>query len=200
MTLFLNSSNKGFLISFFFSLSMTFLCVLLHLVFPFHWPLSVFLFSVFSLPVSLLCLCSFAMLMLGKWEVATHTDTCTASVLIIWKRTASSLGPSGTLQFNPRKKEMNALRALIKLVQVQIKNAMFLPMTEKEIEKERQIYLEIIEAAVFPHWSHWYISKDWVWSLGFYINYCLYLNYFLIKEALNWSKMMWKVKNNYYFK
>lgn len=92
-------------------------------------------FQSFSLPVSLLCLCSFAMLMLGKWEVATHTDTCTASVLIISKRTASSLSLSGTVQCIPRgKKEMNALRALIQLVHVQInKECNILPMTENGI-------------------------------------------------------------------
>ncbi len=167
---------------------MTFLCVLLHLVFPFHWPLSVFLFSVFSLPVSLLCLCSFAMLMLGKWEVANTHRHMYSVCLIIWKRTASSLGPSGTLQFNPRKKEMNALRALIKLVQVQIKNAMFLPMTEKEIEKERQIYLEIIEAAVFPHDLTDIYQRL---SMKFGILYtllCLYLNYFFNQRRIKLIK------------
>lgn len=142
LTPFPNSSNKGFLFTFFFFFlyQWSFCAFCFISCFPLiaHSLLYGFSFSFsvsFSLPVSLLCLCSFAMLMLGKWEVATHTDTCTASVLIISKRTASSLSLSGTVQCIPRgKKEMNALRALIQLVHVQInKECNILPMTENGI-------------------------------------------------------------------
>ncbi len=175
---------------------MTFLCVLLHLVFPFHCPLSVFLFSVFSLPVSLLCLCSFAMLMLGKWEVATHTDTCTASVLIISKRTASSLGPSGTLQFNPRKKEMNALRALIKLVQVQINKEcnVFTNDREGDWKGETDLFRNNWRCGFYTLISLIYIKGL---SMKFGILYkllCLYLNYFFNQRRIKLIKNYVKSK------